>query len=267
MRIPGHETAGRKKEGVMRVGRGRRYALVLLVAVLSGGAAAVLAQTTNPNERTVKPRLNALDTDGIWVLDFKFRDPRILKVNVPGRGQKVCWYLWYQVTNNDPNGLAHTFIPDFELVTHDKDKAGPPRKDQILPAVEDEIRRIEDPYNYLKIKNSVTISKEPIPPTRKNAVPRPVTGVAIWDDVDPESNYFSIFVAGLSNGWAVTDPIPPDTKYVVRRKTLQLNFRRFGDKYLQKSEEIRFVQPEQWIYRGSKLELPGVPGQPPKENK
>jgi len=212
-----------------------------------------------PNEYVVKPGGNVQDADAsrngkLWVLDFKFKGPRLLTVDIPGRGQKLCWYLWYQVTNN--TGEPRTFIPTFELVTHDRNTV---HHDQILPKVQDAISRIEDPTGYYKIKNSVTISAEPIPPSRPNAMPRPVTGVAIWDDVDPESNHYSIFVSGLSNGWAVTDPIPPDTQPVVRRKTLQLNFRRVGDRYFQRSEEIRFVPPEQWIYRGSTLTVPGLP--------
>jgi hypothetical protein len=82
--------------------------------------------------------------------------------------------------------------------------------------------------------------------------------VAIWDDVNPKTNYFSIFVAGLSNGWALTDPIPPATKPIVRRKTLQLNFKRPGDEFFPKSSEIRFVAPARWIYRGSELSVPGL---------
>ena len=44
-----------------------------------------------------------------------------------------------------------------------------------------------------------------------------VTGVAIWDDVNPEATRFSIFVSGLSNGWSLAE-IPPENKQVVRRK-------------------------------------------------
>jgi len=229
-----------------------------------------LALAVNPNERTVKPEANVQDADDIrsptskvWVLDFKFKDPRLIKVNVPGRGQKVCWYLWYQVINNTPQ--AHTLIPDFELVTHDRNTV---HHDQILPKVQDAIRQVEDPTDYLKIKNSVTIAAEPIPPSRKNAEPRTITGVAIWDDVDPDSNYYSIFVSGLSNGWAVTDdPTKPGEKSIVRRKTLQLNFKRLGDRFLQKSEEIHFVPPAQWIYRGSSLSIPGLPTAPAEGKK
>ncbi len=236
------------------------YALMLLVP-LAGlvGVSAVLA--ANPNERGVKPEPNALDPDKIntengrlWVLDFKFKDPRIIKVDVPGRGQKVCWYLWYQVINN--TGESRLFIPDFELKTRDKETV---HKDQILPKVQDAIIAQEDANGYLNIKNTVTISSEPIPPTPKNSVPKAVTGVAIWDDVDPESNQYDIFIAGLSNGLVEADnPTDPMGPKVIRRKTLDLPFKRIGDKYYQKSEEIRFDGPARWIYRASDVKVPGL---------
>jgi hypothetical protein len=211
-----------------------------------------------PNEREVKPEANVLDPDRIgkdtnlWVLDFKFKDPRVIKVDVPGRGAKVCWYMWYQVVNN--TGKPQFFIPDFEWVSNDTKT--PPRRDQVLPRVQEDIRKIEDPNDYLNIKNSVTIAANPIPPSRENAEPIAVTGIAVWDDIDPDSNNFSIFIQGLSNGWALTDdPLKPGEKTVVRRKTLQLNFRRLGDKYYQKSEEIRFDAPPKWDYRASKLDI------------
>src|SRR5262249_16307194 len=105
-------------------------------------------------------------------------------------------------------------------------------------------------------KNSVTIAKEPIPVSEEEATPKAVTGVAIWDDTSEEqylrdSNRYSIFVSGLSNGWGLTDK-----ETVVRRKTLQLNFKRIGDRYYMDSREISFEAPHVWIYRGSPLKLP-----------
>jgi len=262
----------------MMTGKRRGYFLLILLVALLGGSLASLRSAPNPNERYVKPGGNVQDANAsrngkLWVLDFKFKDPRLIKVNIPGRGQRVCWYLWYQVINH--TGTPHTFIPDFELVTHDTNMT---YQDQIMPAVQEAIQKVEDPTNYYKIKNSVTISAEPIPISLSRNAPKPITGVAIW--VDPnepaplddeatkkrkaalaklaDSNRYSIFIAGLSNGWAVTDAITKDTKPVVRRKTLQLSFKRLGDKFLMKSEEIRFQPPAQWIYRGSsiKIDLP-----------
>jgi hypothetical protein len=263
-------------------GRHGRYLILIFLVALAGVSSSVLPLSANPNERYVKPGGNVQDADAgrnskLWVLDFKFKDPRLIKVNIPGRGQRVCWYLWYQVINH--SGAPRTLIPDFELVTHDTNMT---YQDQIMPAVQEAVSKIEDPTGYYKIKNSVTIASEPIPISLSRDTPRAVTGVAIWADpnepnpLDDEatkkrkaampkladSNRYSIFIAGLSNGWAVTDPIPPDTKPVVRRKTLQISFRRLGDKYLMKSEEIRFQPPTQWIYRGSRLNVPLPP--PPK---
>ncbi len=248
------------------------FILALLIGVIALFAVG-LPLSAQSNERYIKDENPVVETDAakggkLWVLDFKFKDPRIIKVNIPGKGQRVCWYLWYQVINR--TGEPRTFIPDFELVTHDG-KTPMVYRDQILPAAQEAISRLEDPTGFYQIKNSVTIAKEPIPPSYPNASPKAVTGVAIWIDpneVTPtddekdkkekekieklaESNRFSIFVAGLSNGWSLTDPVPPDTKHVVRRKTLQLSFKRTADKYSTKSEMIQFVPPVQWVYRAS----------------
>jgi hypothetical protein len=253
-----------------RGGRRGRVGLMLLAALAAGGSVAGLALAGNPNEREVKPERNVQDPDDIfdkdgnykadsklWVLEFKFKDPRLIKVDVPGHGQKVCWYLWYQVINRTKE--PHLFVPDFELVTHDTHAN---YHDQILPKVEEAIRQIEDPKGYLNIKNSVTISAEPIPPSpdKDKGLPKAVTGVAIWEGDDKlfDSNNYSIFVSGLSNGWALTDPTPPDTDSVVRRKTLKLNFKRLGDRYEMKSEEIHFNGPAEWVYRASSLKIPGL---------
>jgi hypothetical protein len=253
----------------VRVPRRRRPVLAL-GAVLAGSLAASLALAQGPyNERDVRREMNIEDKSEdvlakeskIWVLDFRFKDPRLITVDIPGRGRKICLYLWYQVINNTKE--PRTFIPDFELVTLDKPGV---HHDQVLPKVQEAVRQIEDPTGYLNIKNSVTIAAEPIPPSKPDAVPKAVTGVAIWDDVNPDANRYSIFVSGLSNGWSLAE-IPPDNKQVVRRKTLQLNFKRLGDRYYQHSGEIRFVPPTEWIYRASTLVPPSgvLPKEAPKK--
>jgi hypothetical protein len=243
---------------------------IALAAILPVGAALAAGPF---NEREAKPQRNVEDTEGIWVLDFRFKDPRMITVDIPGRGRKVCWYLWYQVINNPPpdgHGSKDpvTFIPDFELVTLDKPGV---YHDQVLPKVQDAIQKIEDPAGYeekkrgrepyLDIKNSVSIAGQPIPPSKPDAFPRAVTGVAIWDDVPPDTSRFSIFVSGLSNGWAKGNL--PDNQPVILRKTLRLNFRRLGDRSYQDSSEIRFVHPAEWLYRASKLNLSAPAKQPP----
>src|SRR5262245_6012451 len=227
----------------------RRPGLALLGAAalaLAAGLAEAPAQVATNNEREIRSEASDLDDpkQDVWALDFRFKDPRIIKVNIPGRGTRICYYMWYQVVNRTKE--PRVFIPEFELVTID-----PPGvyRDEVLPAVQEAIKKAEDRTGYQDIKNSVTIAAEPIPPSRPagEAFPRAVTGVAIWDGTpaDPakrdakvrdltESSRFSIFVSGLSNGWVLVDPItsagaksePP----VVKRKTLQLDFQRMGDR-------------------------------------
>jgi len=254
-----------------------------------------LALARNPNERHIKPAPNAQDPDEIyddkgnpkadsklWVLDVKFKPLRSIKVNIPGRGEQVCWYLWYQVINK--TAAAHTFVPNVELVTHDTRMV---YKDEILPSVLDAISALEDPSGVQKIKSANAITREPIPASRPMALPRPVTGVFIFTDPNEplprdseavrrakaakpklaDSNFFSIFIGGLSNGWAETEAVGDASKTIIRRKTLQLKFQRIGDGTLRRDEDIRYIGHE-WLYRASSLEIPkdkDEQEQPPKK--
>jgi hypothetical protein len=216
------------------------------------------------NEHDARATKSDLDKKNVWVLDFRFKAPRLIKVDIPGRGTRICWYLWYQVINNPPpqgSGSREpvTFIPDFELVTQDTDHPAV-YHDEILPKVQDAINKIENPSgaDYLVAKNSVTIAATPIPASKPDAFPTAITGVAIWDGTsgDPkardakkkdlaDSNRYSIFVSGLSNGWVLTDPPngQKNAQPVVRRKTLQLNFKRLGDRFLMDSRRRRGTTP------------------------
>jgi hypothetical protein len=243
-----------KRAGGWLSQRPLRAALLIMLTLMARTGS---GQGLRPNVKPAQPQINVEDKDQfnkpgskIWVLNFSFKEPRLITVDIPGRGRRLCWYLKYEVVNKTDQ--PHTFIPDFELVTLDKPGV---YHDQVLPKVQEAIRQVEDPTGYLDIKNSVTIAAKPIPPSSPNAVPKTVHGVAIWDDVNPEANLYSIFVSGLSNGWSLAE-VPPDNKQVIRRKTLQLNFKRVGDAYYQRSDEIRFQPPAQWIYRATNVTLP-----------
>ena len=168
----------------------------------------------------------------------------------PRAWQKTVWYLWYQVINK--TGQPRTFIPDFELVTLDRNTV---HHDEIMPAVQAEVAKTEDPTGFYSVKNSVTIAAQPIPPTKPDSNPVTITGVAIFPDVVEkagDTTRFSIFVTGLSNGWSV------DKDNTLRRKTLQLNFRRFADARIQDNRAFQFVTPAEWIYRGTSVPAPQV---------
>src|SRR5262245_59003629 len=159
-------------------------------------AGAVLAQSpAGFNVIPAPPRVNVQDKQDIWVLDFQFKTPRVITVDIPGRGRRTVWYMWYQIINK--TGQPHVFIPEFELVTLDRSTI---HRDEVLPTVQAEIAKLEDPTGYFKVKNSVTIAAEPIQPTKPDANPIVVTGVAIFPDIVDkagDTTRFSIFVNGL----------------------------------------------------------------------
>src|SRR5438105_14808684 len=117
--------------------RSRRVALALLVTAAAAlPLSLTLAQGPYTyNEREIRSQPSALDKADVWALDFRFKDPRLIKVNIPGRGTRICWYLWYQVVNRTAE--PRRFVPDFELVTIDHPEAYP---DEVLPTVEEAIK-------------------------------------------------------------------------------------------------------------------------------
>jgi hypothetical protein len=228
-------------------------ALVALLPVF-GQAPAVF------NERTVAPSLNVQDREDIWVLHLRYKEPRVITVDVPGRGRKIVWYMWYQVFNRTKE--PRYFIPDFELKTNDLQTL---HQDEVLPAVQEAIRRIEAPTLAADdFKNSVTITEKPIPPTPEDSAPRAITGVAIWPDVydrAKDTTHFSVFISGLSNGWAI------DENKVIRRKTLQINFKRPSDGRHYDGRDIFVADVEKWLYRATSVKAPPKPGEAPAEPK
>ncbi len=225
--------------------------LAAIAVCVSSRPTLAQTKTTGFNEREIEPQLHAFDKPDNWTLHFRFKDPRVIVVDVPGRDQKkVVWYMLYQVINH--TGEPRVFVPDIELKTHDYETVHP---DEVMPAVQEAIIKIEDPTGKMNIKNSVTISKEPIPMSKKDAYPRAVNGVAIWTDVydrAPKTNRFSVFIAGLSDGWR-KDP----KSDIIRRKTLQINFNRLGDEIQNDANAIRWVDNPQWIYRATEIDLVG----------
>ncbi|HEV8062283.1 MAG TPA: hypothetical protein VGP68_20560 [Gemmataceae bacterium] len=236
-----------------------RFSARASLALLFWGIASNTAWTQqNSHQIDAKPLVNVEDKDDItkseskvWVLNLRFDEPRLITVDIPARGRRLCWYLRYEILNQTKE--PRTFIPKFELVT--TDQPGHVYVDQVLPKAQEAIREQEDPLNHLTILNSQTISEKPIPVSRPGGPPKPVTGVAIWDDVPADANRFSIFVNGLSNGYSLAE-IPPDNKQIVRSKTLQLNFKRVGDRFNQQTGDIKFVPPVEWVYRATGVVLP-----------
>lgn len=208
----------------------------------------------------------------VWGLEFSFKPLRMIEVDLP-EGRKRIWYLVYNVKNNgdrlkpvaDEGGdftaeaaepQPVEFLPHFVLEGQDVNAAGKKNYkaylDRILPSAVEVIRRREVPGRQLL--HSAQMAETPIAVSGygDNAVEGrgDVWGVAMWEDVDPEMDFFSVFVGGLTNAnvWADTPGAykSGDAAGKGRRiasKVLQLNFWRPGDEFLESEREIRYGVP------------------------
>lgn len=241
--------------GHLRLDRRAFLGAALVSAV--GGPAALLAQPS-VGEKRIEPLDLPLDKPGVWTLHFRYKSPRIVTLDGIGKDgkpeKKIVWYMWYQVYNLAPEGRTAepvTFLPEFELVTKDLLTA---HLDEPQPHIVEQLRKLEDPTGILNLQTTISISKRPIPPSKPDAIPRVVTGVAIWTDMAekaPKTNKFSVYVSGLSNGLA-TEELKTGEK-LIKRKTLQINFIRPTDDNRPQVVDIRPDDAngpaEQWIYR------------------
>jgi hypothetical protein len=234
----------------------------VVFGILALAALTVPALGQGTTERKIDPLALPLDKADVWTLHFRYKPPRIVEVDAIDKdGKKVkktVWYLWYQVYNM--SGEPQTCLPEFELVTRDLNTS---HLDEPQPYIFEQIRRMEDrtitaenPDGFYKFQTSIGISKRPIAASKPDAVPRVVSGLAIWTDMAekaPRTNRFTIYVAGLSNGLAVEETATGEK--LIKRKTLQINFLRPTD---DKRPQVGDIIPddlnapaEKWIYRTS----------------
>jgi len=217
---------------------------------------ALFAQPPGPGERNVDPVELPLDKPGVWTLHFRYKPPRIIQVPLfdkakNQRADKVIWYMFFQVYNK--YGEPVIFLPKFDLVTKDLNTL---HLDEPHPIIIEHIRKIEDPESALKpaIQTTIDISRRPIPATLREAIPRMISGAAIWTDMAekaPKTNKFSVYVTGLSNGLATEET--KDLRKFVKQKVLRLDFVRPTDDSNPNPTDIRpdvsNGQSETWVYR------------------
>lgn len=182
----------------------------------------------------------------VWTLEFSYKPIRFIELDVPVPGGRIArkqlWYLVYRVRNPGPDPVA--FRPLIWLEGKDIERTYPDDYLQIATAA---IRLREDPNRVLL--NTVEMAREV--PSSADGVDRSLWGVAIWEDVDPRTDLFSVYIEGLTNAYRWRDD--PQTGRTVQRKTLQLNFWDPGDAFHEHEEEIRPGWPGdvdyRWVYR------------------
>lgn len=205
----------------------------------------------------------------IWNLEFAFKPLRMVYVDIPqptGKMQrKLIWYMVYRVKNNgqhlNPTPIkdqfGHTtfdtanadavlnygatapsatlrFFPHFVLESPEVKKS---YVDRVIPVAMPVIQARET--RGAKLHNSVDISRVAIPVSTAEAEAA-VWGVAMWEDIDPRTDFLSIYIQGLTNAYRLE---PTAAGVVHQAKTLQLNFWRPSDTVDEHEKEIRYGVP------------------------
>lgn len=179
------------------------------------------------------------DKEGIWILDFAFKPLRIRTVEIPGKGRRPVHYLYYRVVNR--TGKPRMFVPQFIMVNEEGKKF----EDQVILQVLPLIQAREDAT--IPVLGAVNIMGV-IPPSTKEGVDDAIFGAGVWDNWDPKSDRFSIYVRGLSDGYKEI-PNPEGGKPTVKYKTLRIDFIRRGDELNISEKEIELSDPPyEWVY-------------------
>lgn len=192
----------------------------------------------------------------IWCLEFAFKPPRLIDVDVPAADfrmqRKRLWYLVYRVRNtggrrtvidqNDPTKrtveafetpvrfLPHFVLESLEGLTEaEGETAYRSYLDRVVPSAMGPIRRREDPARELF--DSASMAASDIPPGGER------WGVAIWEDIDPRIDFFTVTVRGLTNairwrpqaGATFAQNLPPASEMDHAAESLRLDFWLPGD--------------------------------------
>ena len=246
-----------------------------IIEILQGIPGLEWKPKLSPDTQTLREMATAtVFRRDIWCLEFTFKPVRMIWVDVPqasGKMQrKLIWYMVYHVKNTgkhlkptrheDGTYTMQTvdrelrFFPQFVLEAQEYNKA---YLDRVIPVAVLAIQQREDPNR--RLFNSVEISSKPLA-VSSDLVDKSVWGVATWEDVEPRTDFLSVFVQGLTNAYQWVDPPqgfkpgdPPGKDRALLQKTLQLNFWRPGDEYVEDQRVIRFGIPGkvdyQWVYR------------------
>lgn len=196
----------------------------------------------------------------IYCLEFAFKPLRQMYVDVPVGGgklqRKLVWYMVYRVRYRGSDlrpaadevggsklyqrleSVSYESRRFFPLVSLKDHVSGREYLDRIIPSAKAKIAAREQ--ITAPLYNSVEISNQRIPLSGDDAAPG-TWGVLTWIDVNPNIDYLSLYVSGLTNAFQ-RDGEGKDAPF--RRKMLQLNFFRPGDSMAQTEDFIRFGVPQ-----------------------
>ncbi|MCH2203551.1 MAG: hypothetical protein MK102_16410 [Fuerstiella sp.] len=233
----------------------------------------------------------------LWIAEVQYKPVRLLRLPVrDSRTQEtkreLVWYMVYRVIPRDYTYLAGSeesrlsllkrlrnetvdsqdqrvipeslAMPRFTLQTTDEG-AKHIYVDEVNHEVQQAVfsREFRDDAKDLQLLNSieaisaVDVGKQ-VKADDPDALENAHYGVAIWRNVDPETDFFRVIMSGFSNAYRLTST--EDGKIQVEDKCIVQEFGRPGDRFAQSDREFRVEGDPKWIYlpRKDTIDIPGV---------
>jgi hypothetical protein len=183
--------------------------------------------------QAVNPRTGAKSSEMVWYLVYKIVNQPAVKSSLGADSAPV------NVQDPSPPAIC---VPRATLVIEDPDIRGAVA-DSIVPEALPEIMARE----RLPLKTSVQMAG-PLPkPTGPGAKQENAEyGLFMFRGVNPRTTSFSIYLSGFSNAYKIGKD--ESGKPMVLRRTIQIPYRRYADRYDQFAKEIRQEGEPKWIY-------------------
>lgn len=180
-----------------------------------------------------------------WYLPYRLRDVGRSITYREVADESAVARVQKQIQFDDPEATSAkppAYYPDLQLVGWVFDEQGERQvvryRDQYLPDVAKEIQKVEDPHRRLYDKLEMPQQTIPLAESESDLG---LWGVAIWEQVDPNIDFCSVQVRGLTNAYRLAQTL--DGEVHLRRKVLQLNFYRPGDSVRQTRDKVSFGVP------------------------
>lgn len=229
----------------------------------------------------------------LWTAELQYKPVRFVRMSVtdPATGrteEELVWYMVYRYIQRDYTEIAGSerdrlvenledqdgkpanlvddsqsvpiIVPRFDLMTDDD---GPKQivRDVVLPEVQRsimkrELRSKSAGRTLVNSADAVGEIGEQVSTFDNDPLAKAVYGVAIWRNVNPDTDYFTIRMAGFTNAYKIVNK---DGKNVIQDKVTEQKFGRPGDRYNQDEAEFRVIGGPEWKYvdRVKGVELAG----------
>ena len=156
----------------------------------------------------------------------KLEDPNIDPANMLDPTEPQSLQLPRFILTTEDNGQSELYVDEINL--------------EIQKAVfEREFGRRGLAMKMLNSVEAIAEVGEPVPGDDKDALSKAVYGVAVWRNVDPEADFFSVIMSGFSNAYRISTD--ENGNHIVEEKVILQRFARPGDEFDQDEQEFRFI--------------------------